>query len=334
MIKKNNIFTGEGVIEKLPALAKKLKSKKILLAYDVKAEKTALRIKELLKCGKEEVYSYILTNGEREKTFESVGKIISELIKNEFVKTDCLVAVGGGTTGDLCGLVAALYMRGIKYISVPTTVIAACDSSVGGKTAVDFYGKKNVLGTFHDPDYVVCDFEVLKNLPENVKKDGEGEILKYALLDKEIFSLVSENAPLNEIIQKCIEYKIRICMKDYFDKGVRHYLNLGHTAGHAAESLSNFKLSHGEAVKSGLKFIVELSVKKGYMPPKTGEKCLEFLTKRGVKDFEYSREELAEVSKCDKKRKGGHVELVLLKDIGEPFIEKVKTEKLGEYYGN
>ena len=98
--------------------------------------------------------------------------------------------------------------------------------------------------------------------------------------------------------------------------------------------MSNFKLSHGEAVKSGLKFIVELSVKKGYMSPKTGEKCLEFLIKRGVKDFEYSREELAEVSKCDKKRKGGHVELVLLKDIGEPFIEKVKTEKLGEYYGN
>ncbi|HBK02015.1 MAG TPA: hypothetical protein DDY77_03160 [Clostridiales bacterium] len=334
MIKKSNVITGEDIYGTIPALAKKLKSKKIMLVYDVKAEKAALKIKEFLKDGKFEMFCYILTNGEREKTFEAAGKILAELTKNGFIKTDCVIAVGGGVTGDLCGLVAALYMRGMKYISVPTTVIAACDSSIGGKTAVDFYGKKNIVGTFYDPDYVLCDFNEIEALPESVKKDGEGEILKYALLDKEIFSLVSENAPLGEIIRKCIDYKIRICSKDYFDKGVRHYLNLGHTVAHAAESLSNFKLTHGEAVKSGLKFIVELSVKKGYMPSETGEKCLEFLAAHGVKDFEYSREEIAEVAKSDKKRKGGCVELVLLRDIGEPFVEKVKIEKLGEYYGN
>lgn len=334
MIKKTNIITGYDTIEKLPELVKKVKSKKIMLVYDLKAEKSVLKIKKLFKQSKLQLFTYILTNGEQEKTFESVGKILKELIKNQFIKTDCLLSVGGGTTGDLCGFVSALFMRGIKFIFVPTTIIAACDSSIGGKTAVDFYGKKNIVGTFYDPVNVVCDFNELLQLPDDIKKDGEGEILKYALLSKDIFSLVDGNASICEIIQKCIEFKFKICKKDYFDKGLRHCLNLGHTIAHAVECLSDFKITHGEAVKYGLLFIVKLSVKKGYMSLNTGEKCKDLLVKNGVKKFDFSMSELAEFAKSDKKRKSNYIELVLLKDIGDPFLEKVKIDRLGDYYGD
>lgn len=332
MINKDSVVFGNGVIEKIPSMIKNSKSEKALVVYDLKAEKHALSLIEALK--KEDVFvkTFILTGGEKEKSLIAARKISELLFKFGFCRSDTLVAVGGGVTGDLGGFVASLYMRGMKLVLVPTTLLAACDSAIGGKNGVDFLGAKNVLGSFYLPSHTVIDYGVLSALPDTVKKEAEGEILKYALLDEGIFNLVEKESPLSQIVAACVDYKISVCNKDLFDKGERRVLNLGHTIAHAIEALSDFKITHGEAVAQGLFFISALSQKHGLISDAEYRKISRLLLSHGVKAPSFTPAELAAFALADKKRDGEKLSLVMLKRVGEPIIVEVNCEKIKEYY--
>ena len=208
---------------------------------------------------------YAMPAGEEHKTKETLFCLLNEMKKAELTRGDTLVCLGGGVVGDIGGLAAALYMRGIACIQIPTTLLSQVDSSVGGKTAIDFEGVKNMIGVFSQPKKVYVDGDFLKTLPKREIRCGLGEIVKHGALDKELFQILSENRTrlfeldfLSEIVPKNIAIKADVVQRDANEKGLRKCLNLGHTTAHAFE-LSDKKLSHGEYVLLGILFEAEIA---------------------------------------------------------------------------
>ena len=195
---------------------------------------------------------YLVKPGEGSKTIEEALKIIKFMLDNNFQKEDQIIAFGGGVVGDLAGFVASVYKRGIKYINIPTTIIAQVDSSIGGKVGVNFEGYKNQIGTFYHPEMIIVDPSLLKTLPEQEILSGFGEIVKYgALFDRQICTdIMKERFDISRGIYRCIEFKIKITEIDEFDTGKRQLLNFGHTIGHAIEA--KYKLAHGIAIGYGM----------------------------------------------------------------------------------
>lgn len=332
VVKETIPLFGFGLIESAGNEIKENNTKKALIVYDVKAEKHALAVKKSINEAGILPVTYLITAGEKEKNLLSAEKILSVLYENDFAPSDCVVAVGGGATSDLAGFVASVYKRGISFHIVPTTLLAAVDSAFGGKTAVDIGKDKNVIGTFYPAKKVLVDFGVLRSLLASVYSDGYGEILKYALLSEEIFALVCGKAVIFDVVKACVNYKLSVVQKDFYDERKRRVLNLGHTVAHAIESLSGFKVSHGKAVGQGLYFVTELSYRHGIMEKSERDKILFFLSAYGVKPTEYGKKDLAFLAAGDKKVRGDYINLVLLEKIGMPVIKKIKTEKLAEFY--
>lgn len=202
---------------------------------------------------------YIIPSGETGKTIRYLSAILKDMLRH-YLRRDCtLVAIGGGVVGDLGGLAASLYMRGVNFVQIPTTILAQVDSSIGGKTSIDFEGVKNAIGTFYPPEMVISDPMFLSTLTDREYRCGLGEIIKYGALNSEIFRLLMENIDnlksdefLKEISYKCMRFKAKIVEEDEFDrKGIRRTLNLGHTTGHVFESAYH-KKSHGEYVLIGM----------------------------------------------------------------------------------
>lgn len=211
---------------------------------------------------------FVLPAGEENKNFENLGRILGAMTEAGLHRTSRLFAVGGGVVGDIGGLAAALYMRGISCVQVPTTLLAQTDSGVGGKTAVDLAGVKNVVGAFFQPEEVLVDPLFIKTLPPREIKCGLGEIVKYAALDADIFRALEENADklgnaefLCSLIPACIAHKAKVVEADERETGERKSLNVGHTTGHAIELSSG--MSHGECVLWGMLFETELAAKYG-----------------------------------------------------------------------
>lgn len=194
--------------------------------------------------------------GEQSKSLESYAKLLSAMLDNSFTRTDCVVAVGGGVVGDLAGFAAASYMRGVDFYNVPTTLLSQIDSSVGGKTAVNFGGVKNLVGAFYQPCGVLIDPCLLKTLPSRQLANGLAEALKMALTsDRALFELLESENPCErteDIIIGCINIKKKIVEKDEKESGLRRILNFGHTIGHGIESAANGALYHGECVALGM----------------------------------------------------------------------------------
>ena len=216
-----------------------------------------------------EVVKYVFPHGEESKNLSNYGDILEFLSLNHFTRSDVMVALGGGVVGDITGFSAATYMRGIKYIQIPTTLLAQIDSSVGGKTAVDLPSGKNLVGAFKQPSLVICDVDVLADLPKSVLLAGYGEMLKYAILDKKVYDELMGHGALANLVSLCVEYKRNIVELDEKESNERRLLNLGHTSGHAIEKLSNFTVSHGIGVAYGLKIMAGYSLKKGYIDKAT-----------------------------------------------------------------
>ncbi len=262
-----------------------------------------------------QVYHYTLPSGEDSKSFENYIKILNFLADNDFNRNDLIVAFGGGVTGDLTGFVASTYVRGIKLIQVPTTLLSMVDSSVGGKTAINLGAGKNLVGTFYQPSLVYISTEFIKTLTNVELNSGLGEVIKYCFLSKDLTSTDIKNADYKTIIYKCISIKKSIVEKDETETNERKLLNLGHTVGHAIEKASNFTLSHGESVLKGLKIALDVSLKLGVLSRENYLKGLEILKLSNTKlNNEYSKELLISYIKKDKKSKGDKVDFIVVND--------------------
>lgn len=276
--------------------------------------------------------AYTFPNGEHSKTLETYGKILNFLASAQLTRSDLIVALGGGVVGDVAGFCAATYLRGIRYIQIPTTILAACDSSVGGKTAVDLENGKNLVGAFHQPSAVLCDPETFRTLDLRQVSCGYAEIIKYGMIrDQALFDgLSSGTLSEEEILRRCVEIKRDIVERDEKDTGERKLLNFGHTLGHAIEKHSGFSLTHGEAVAIGMRMITQLSEKLGFCENVLAplERQLQRYHLPCGYEKKISAHELALLAAGDKKNEGGTLTLVLPERIGSCFLKKYAVSEL------
>lgn len=276
-----------------------------------------------------ECSSFVFENGEERKRISTIEALLERLAEEHFCRSDLIVALGGGVVGDMAGFAAAVFSRGIEYVQIPTTLLAAVDSSVGGKTAVDLSRGKNLCGAFHQPLLVLCDTDCLKTLKQINIEDGLAEMLKYGVIcDAELFGKV-ENYKDNDIealIARCVEIKRDIVSGDEFDRGARQLLNLGHTVGHAVEAAANFKITHGHGVAQGLAIVSRSAAKCGLLQGADAEKIVAALKKCSLPTTcEYDAKTLAPLTLSDKKADGDYINLIIPREIGKCDI--VRTPK-------
>lgn len=265
------------------------------------------------------VISYVFPAGEQSKNAQIWLELIHFLAANQLTRTDLLVALGGGVVGDLAGFAAATYLRGIRFLQIPTTLLAAVDSSVGGKTAIDLPAGKNLLGAFYQPSLVLCDIDTLDTLPHEIFRDGCAEVIKYGILyDPELFSLLEEDGldfHRENVIARCVAWKRDVVMQDEFDTGARMKLNLGHTIGHGIEARSHFSLSHGASVAIGIAIVC-----RGSHCEDT-PRIVACLEKFGLPtSVHYSVSEILQYTLSDKKRAGDTIGLIIPSKIGDCHI--------------
>ena len=276
------------------------------------------------------VFSFVFPAGEASKNGSTFLSLLNFLAENKLTRSDLIVALGGGVVGDLAGFAAACYLRGIRFIQVPTTLLAAVDSSVGGKTAIDLPAGKNLAGAFYQPSLVLCDTDTLNTLPEEIFRDGCAEVIKYGVLyDPALFALLQREGlsfDREQVIARCVQLKRDVVAEDEFDTGTRMKLNLGHTIGHGVEAASAFSVSHGQAVAIGMAV-----VSRACACPDT-DKIVALLEQFGLPvSTEFTAEELFSHSLSDKKRSGSTVSLIIPRAIGSCDIVPVNTENLKSF---
>lgn len=278
---------------------------------------------------------YVIPHGEKSKNWTLAGELLEKLAADGFCRDDTLVALGGGVVGDITGFVASVYMRGVPYVQVPTTLLAAIDSSVGGKTAVDLKAGKNLAGRIYPPKAVVCDLDTLATLPRSEWKCGLGEAVKYAVLaGGEIFDIMQSGAGaenLERLIDLCVDYKRRIVEADENEGGLRRLLNLGHTVGHAIEAESALGFPHGVCVAMGIKVIARASVSAGYLPKDEYLRISALLQKYGFPECPYPLRSVIMHAAHDKKISGGKINAVVIRGIGRCETVPMTLDELKEF---
>ncbi len=276
---------------------------------------------------------YVFPHGEKSKNLLEYAKILNFLAENRVTRADALIALGGGVTGDLGGFAAATYLRGIPFVQLPTTLLAAVDSSVGGKTAVDLPAGKNLAGAFYQPELVLCDLDTLDSLPREIFLDGCAEVIKYAVLgSRELFALLADipsGKGLEEVTARCVEMKRDFVQSDELDRGARQMLNLGHTFGHAVEASSRFTLSHGKSVAIGMAMILRAACSRGLCSAETRDAVIALLQRYGLPtECPYPADMLLGALSADKKIFGTRLNLVVPTDIGACRILPVGVDEL------
>ena len=296
-------------------------------------------VKNVLMDRSDQVYEFVIPAGEQNKPLDNIKKLYEYLILNRFDRKDCLVALGGGVIGDMTGYAAATYLRGIDFVQVPTTLLSQVDSSIGGKTGVDFDSYKNMVGAFHMPRLVYMNLSVLNTLSDEQFSCGMGEILKHGLIkNREYFTWCMDNADkiqerdyetLLYMIKESCKIKRDVVEKDPTEKGDRALLNFGHTLGHAVEKLKNFEMLHGQCVAVGAVAAMKLSAMRGNVLEEdvaNSEKCFE---KFGlpVRAEGITAEQILQISKSDKKMEAGKIKFVLLQEVGNAYVDKTVTDE-------
>ena len=279
------------------------------------------------------VSTYLYPAGEAHKNLATLSGILEFLAAEHLTRSDCVVALGGGVCGDMAGFAAAVYLRGIRYVQLPTTLLSAVDSSVGGKTAIDLKAGKNLAGAFLQPSLVLCDTDTLRTLPPEVFADGAAEAIKTGVLcDESLFSLFdTENlhADIGAIAARCIAFKSSVVEQDEKDNGVRRTLNLGHTAGHAIEKCAGFAITHGHAVAIGMVLIARAAEKLGWNEVPCADRIAAVLRRNHLPtETAYSARQLAEAALSDKKRRGSTISLVIPRRIGECDMKTIPVTEL------
>jgi 3-dehydroquinate synthase len=335
--KKYNIVISQSESDFFTALKKAVKTNTFFVITDKNVEKFHLKyFTSLLKQKSFNIKTAVISAGEIGKSIESLSFLYDKALENGIDRKSCAIAFGGGVVGDVAGFFAATYMRGISYIQVPTTLLAMTDSSVGGKTAVNIKGGKNIAGAFYQPDLVWINSTFLSTLPERNIKNGLAEVIKYAFtFDKNFYYYLSDtlgNVPVlpkdyDYIIYQSCSYKTRVVEKDEKETtGVRAVLNFGHTFAHALETATKYKkFLHGEAVAAGMLFATKLSLELKICKPETYKKAENLLQKAKFNlSTKNNTRQLFSLMKKDKKSIDGNIKFILIKDIGKTVSVYVK----------
>ncbi|WP_425755278.1 3-dehydroquinate synthase [Ihubacter sp. rT4E-8] len=312
-----------------------LKGNSLAVVTDENVAKLYLnRCIQSLKSEGFDVYKFVIPPGEGSKDGKTYLELMNFLAEIPLTRADALIALGGGVVGDLTGFAAATYLRGISVIQVPTTLLAAVDSSVGGKTAINLSAGKNLAGAFHQPALIWCDATLLASLPDNIYQDGMAEVIKYGVIaDAQLFELLCDREKaescIEEIIRRCVRIKKRFVEEDEYDTGVRQLLNFGHTIGHAIEKASDFRVSHGSAVAKGMAMMADIAVRQGWCDEETKVRIIDLLK---LYEFDLTvaqtKAELYDIMKADKKRKGQFIDIVVPERIGVCRLQRLTTEEL------
>lgn len=335
--KKYDVIIGSGLLREAGERVKAVNggSALCLVTDDVVDALYGAAVENSLAAAGYRVEKIVIPHGEASKTPETYLNIISFMAEKDISGGDAAVALGGGVIGDLTGFAAATYRRGIDFVQLPTTLLAAVDASVGGKTAVDLPAGKNLLGAFHQPSLVLCDTDTFKTLSKDILRDGCSEIIKYAMIkDAALFDVLQDipSAMSEDVIARCVEIKRDVVEADERDKGERRLLNFGHTVGHAVELLSDFGITHGSAVAIGMAIVARASAKLGYC----SEECSAMLVEK-IKSFglptetEFTAAQLAKAMLADKKRSGGTVDMIIPEKIGRCVIRKTDVSDLESF---
>lgn len=282
------------------------------------------------------VSEFVFPAGEEHKQIATVCDMYRALSEGGFTRTDLVVTLGGGVTGDMGGFAAATFLRGMDFLQVPTTMVSQADASVGGKTGVDLPFGKNLVGAFHQPIAVVTDPDTLSTLPKHFFNDGLGEVIKHgATADKELFEILEDGAALDDlerVVSRSVSIKRDFVEADTRDTGRRMILNFGHTCGHAMEKLHGFKdLSHGEAVGIGMVLACRAGEKLGVTAPGTGERIAGVLSKYGMPtEPGFTMEEIVKATALDKKSDGDTLRFILIPEVGGSVIRPMTRGELLE----
>ena len=279
--------------------------------------------------------TFTFLDGEGSKNLSTLSDILEFLASVGLTLADAVVALGGGVVGDMAGFAAGCYMRGVRFVQLPTTLLAAVDSSVGGKTAVDLKAGKNLAGLFYQPSLVLCDTGCLDTLPEEEYRCGLAEALKTGVLAGEkLFHVFEEGTArehLEEIIGQCVEYKAGVVERDEKEQGERKLLNLGHTVGHAIELCSDYRDLHGFAVAAGLAIIARASARRGWCSLAAAHRIEAALKENGLPTTtDFSPDALAKAALSDKKRAGSTVTLAIPSEIGACTLRSLNVNELEE----
>lgn len=331
------LVIGDRAFKALPGLALQGDYTSATVITDTRVGKLYGKTYETLLKGKLPVHTIALQPGERSKDIRFAEQLLEFLQRKKVDRHGLLIALGGGVVGDLTGFVASVYLRGIEYIQVPTSLMAQVDSAIGGKTGVDFNGKKNIVGSFYQPKATVCDTSFLKTLPRAELINGMAEVIKYGLIGNnslihELGRITLARMPWEKIVGLCARTKAEVVTRDQFDRsGIRAHLNFGHTAGHALESVSNFLLPHGKAIAIGMVAAARISCKILGLSSQGCEKVEILLMQYGLPTRLPPRTNITKVMsvlQSDKKAKGGKVKWVLLEKIGKAKANIEVPEKV------
>lgn len=318
-----DVLIGSGLLSDLGTHAKNIKNvRKVCIVSDSNVWPLygEMAGSSLLDAGLD-VTHFVFPAGEESKNGYTYLELLNHLAQSQLTRSDLIVALGGGVVGDLAGFAAATYLRGIRFIQIPTTLLAAVDSSVGGKTAIDLKAGKNLAGAFYQPSLVLCDTDCLTTLPEDIFRDGCAEVIKYGILyDPQLFSDLEKSGlafDRDHVIARCVELKRNVVAEDEFDTGARMKLNLGHTVGHGVEACSNFQISHGKAVSIGMAIVTRAALANNQCSKETVRKILDLLDQFGLPvTCSFTPEQLYNCALSDKKRSGGSVSLIIPRQIG------------------
>lgn len=284
------------------------------------------------------VLTSIVPAGEASKSFAVLEGLMNDWSLAGLHRSDLVVALGGGVVGDLAGFAASCYQRGIPFVQVPTTLLAAVDSSVGGKTAIDIAAGKNLVGAFYQPLAVYCDVDAIATMAPETFADGVAESIKYGVLhNPELFEriatekLTPASPDLDAIVADCVAYKNKIVSDDEFEKGTRQLLNLGHTFAHAIEQLSDYRTSHGHAVAAGLAMMARACIRKGWSAPGTAARIERALTANDLPvNTDYAASDMLDICRRDKKAGASAITIVVPQAIGDCALRTVDYETLLE----
>ncbi len=298
-------------------------------------------VKELLQGICRELSFFVFSAGEEHKTLETVSDIYRFLIEKKITRKDMLIALGGGVVGDITGFAASSYLRGIDFVQIPTTLLSQVDSSIGGKTGVDFEQYKNMVGAFHMPRLVYTNVSVLKELDERQFASGFAEVMKHGLIkDRKYYEWLLEHIyeiddreadVLQEMVYRSCVIKKKVVEKDPLEQGERALLNFGHTIGHGIEKASDFTLLHGECVALGCIAAANISCKHGLIGEdeylEIRDMFVPFHLPITLREIKFTAQEVVENTKSDKKNASGTLRFILLNRLGKAFIDETVTEK-------
>lgn len=327
-----------GLCEALSSL--NMQNKRFMIITDSNVAKLYLNeCMELIKTIASRVTSFVFDAGEDNKNLDTVKLVYSKLIEEKFDRNDIIVALGGGVTGDLAGYTAATFLRGIDFIQLPTTLLAMADSSIGGKTGVDFMAYKNMVGAFHQPKLVYMNISTLNSLPGREFSAGMSEIIKHGLIkDADYYVWLRENIDdisslyydiLKQMIIRSCQIKKQVVENDPKEQGDRALLNFGHTIGHAIEKLMDFKLLHGECVGIGMVAAAYISHKRGNISKKQLDDIIYFIKDYGLPTAvsNLSAEEIYSVTRLDKKMQSDRIKFIYLIQIGNAIIDTTVSKE-------